>query len=173
MQSLDRAHTLVQCDRTQHGRVRSYKLSSGEIQLPRDICSEQFHGSCLISQLPEHLPNLFPQHPLQKAQPNPLSSELRRLPKDIFLLQWIYEVFYFCLEVHDRFTFTWIFLCGSEHQENELSGTQKKRIKSKSLRLVKQSNSCFLQEHCKGPIFHRRHAIPSKQKFKITLVIFF
>lgn len=70
----------------------------------------------------------FPHWSLQKAQPNPLGSEQRQLPKDIFPLQWIDEFFYFCLELHNRFTFTWIFLCGPEYQEDVLSGTTVKKI---------------------------------------------
>lgn len=70
----------------------------------------------------------FPHRSLQKAQPNPLGSEQRQLPKDIFPLQWINEFFYFCLELHNRFTFTWIFLCGPKYQEDVLSGTTVKKI---------------------------------------------
>ena len=33
---------------------------------------------------------------------------------------------------------------------------------------------CLIKQmHCKGPVFHRRHMIPSKQKSKITVVVLF
>lgn len=51
--------------------------------------------------------------------PSPTHPVLAKLPKDMFLLQGIDEIFYFGLELHDGFALTRIFLYGSQQQEDE------------------------------------------------------